>query len=203
MHAYLMHPLCAHTPTVGVDVQTIGVVPATQTAGVVDVGVCKERTYRRQVTWHSTTTACAGAARYACLQGSLPAATPPTEIQSMLSAQITTGTASSPVSSHSGHDSMGSVNWHGLEPLSNSITGNPSFGAMPPQHRGSRMAPHGASSHSSSNMPCSVGTPEMPQHNNQYQQQQQHVQRHLSRQASRVCRPRRPHAAPIQGQRAL
>jgi hypothetical protein len=32
-----------------VDVQTIGVVPATQTAGVLDVGVCKERTYRRLV----------------------------------------------------------------------------------------------------------------------------------------------------------
>ena len=32
-----------------VDVQTIGVEPATQTAGVLDVGVCKERTYRRLV----------------------------------------------------------------------------------------------------------------------------------------------------------
>jgi hypothetical protein len=31
------------------DVQTIGNVPATQTAGVLEVGVCKERTYRRLV----------------------------------------------------------------------------------------------------------------------------------------------------------
>ena len=29
-----------------VDVQTVGGVPATQTAGVLEVGVCKERTYR-------------------------------------------------------------------------------------------------------------------------------------------------------------
>jgi hypothetical protein len=35
--------------TATVDVQTIGDVPATQTAGVVGVGVCKERTYRRLV----------------------------------------------------------------------------------------------------------------------------------------------------------
>jgi hypothetical protein len=37
------------TLSVAEDVQTIGDVPATQTAGVVEVGVCKERTYRRLV----------------------------------------------------------------------------------------------------------------------------------------------------------
>jgi hypothetical protein len=99
MHVYLMHPLCAHTPT----------------------------------TWHSTTTARDGAARYACLQESLPAATSLPEIQSIWSAQMTTGTASSPVSSHS-HDSMGSVDWHGPEPLSNSNTSSPYLG-MPLQHQ--------------------------------------------------------------------
>ena len=107
----------------------------------------------------------------------MPAATSPTEIQSMMSAQMTTGTANSPVSSHSGRDSMSSVSWHGLEPLSNSNTSSPSFGAMH-QHRGSRLAPaasagpHGPGSHSNS-MLCIVSAPEMPPQMLQHQQQQQ------------------------------
>ena len=113
------------------------------------------------------------------LQGRLHAATSCSKITSMLSAQIATGTANSPVSSHSGYDSTCSVCWHGPEPLSNSNSSSPSLGAMQQQHRSSRVslaasaAPNGAGSHSSSNMPCIVSTPEMPQCMIQHQQQQQ------------------------------
>jgi hypothetical protein len=93
----------------------------------------------------------------------------------MISAQTTTGTANSPISSHSGYDSVVSSSWHSAEPLSNSNTSSPSFVAMQHQHMSSSLAPHGASSHSSS-MPCVVSSPEMPQYMSQHQQQQQPAQ---------------------------
>ena len=88
-----------------------------------------------------------------------------------MSAKMANGTGNSPTSSHSGYDSMGSVSWQGPEPLSNSNTSSPSFEAMQEQHKSSKLAPHGASSHSSS-MPCIISTPERPQHMVQHQLQQ-------------------------------
>lgn len=104
------------------------------------------------------------------IQGNLHAATSSSKIHSMMSAQMANGTGNSPNDSHSGYDRMGSVTWQALEPLCNSNTSSPSFEATQRQHRSSKLAPHGASSHSSS-MPCIGSTPEMPQHMVQHQQQ--------------------------------
>lgn len=53
------HSSSTHT----VDVQTIGDIPATQTAGVLEVGVCKERTYTRTCTFCVDTAAANNAAQ--------------------------------------------------------------------------------------------------------------------------------------------